>query len=264
MSALLIKCFFELLNTAATVRVVGDRYAKDRLYDGFAAIGKAVGSGRRVELVDLLAQAPQSVKQLASAIDQSVATTSAHLQVLAAAGLVTHNRQGNRMVYELTGPAVEDLFAALRAAAVEHSDALARLQRDYLGDRDSLQELSRAELIERLQHGEEIVILDVRPAAEFAAGHVPGARQVEPEELARIVRSLPYDIDVVAYCRGPFCVFADEAVRLLSRHGIRARRLQDGFPEWRRAGLSVAVGEHARTPAARGTPCTTGPPRQRR
>lgn len=243
---------------------MGDRYAKDRLYDGFAAIGKAIGSGRRVELLDLLAQAPQSVKQLAGAIDQSVAATSAHLQVLAAAGLVTFNRQGNRMVYELTGPAVEDLFAAVRTVAVEHADALHRLQRDYLGDRDSLQELSRAELIERLQRGEEIVILDVRPVAEFAAGHVPGALQVEPAELARIARSLPRDIEVVAYCRGPFCVFADEAVRLLSRHGIRARRLQDGFPEWRRAGLGVAFGEHTCTPAARGTACTTDPPSQRR
>lgn len=242
---------------------MGDRYAKDRLYDGFAAIGKALGSGRRVELLDLLAQAPQSVKQLASAIDQSVATTSAHLRTLAAAGLVTFNRQGNRVVYELTGPAVEDLIAALRTAAVEHADALERLQRDYLGDRDNLQELSRAELVERLERGKEIIILDVRPAAEFAAGHIPGARHVEPDELARVARSLPRDIEVVAYCRGPFCVFSHEAVKLLSQHGVRARRLQDGFPEWRRAGLRVAVGEHTRTPAARGTPCTIDPPRQR-
>jgi rhodanese-related sulfurtransferase/DNA-binding transcriptional ArsR family regulator len=233
------------------------------LFDGFAAIGKAVGSGRRIELLDLLAQAPCSVKQLASAIDQSVATTSAHLQTLAAAGLVTFNRQGNRLIYELTGPAVEDLLAALRIAAVEHADALGRLQRDYLGDRDSLQELSRAELADRLNAGEELVIFDVRPAAEFAAGHVPGARQVEPDDLAQMLRNLPPDVEVVAYCRGPFCVFADEAVRLLSRHGIRARRLQDGFPEWRRAGLRIAVSRHSDTPTGREASCATNPPRHR-
>ena len=243
---------------------MGDRYAKDRLYDGFAAVGKAVGSGRRVELLDLLAQAPRSVKQLADAIDQSVATTSAHLRVLAAAGLVTFTRQGNRVFYELTGPAVEDLLAALRSATIEHLDALERLQGDYLGDRDSLEELSRAELVERMERGEAIVILDVRPAAEFSAGHLPGARRVDPEGLEWLARGLPQDVDVVAYCRGPFCVFADDAVRLLSQHGIRARRLQDGFPEWRRAGLRVAVGEHACTPAGRGTPCMTDPPRQQR
>ncbi|HEX8804632.1 MAG TPA: metalloregulator ArsR/SmtB family transcription factor [Acidimicrobiales bacterium] len=215
---------------------------KGRLFDGFASVGKALSSGRRLELLDVLAQGPRSVERLAEEIGQSVANTSSHLQALARAGLVTTARDGNRVVYRLAGPAVEDLWAALRATAEAHAAALDRLAVDYLGDRRGLETITRAELAERLRRRPPPVVLDVRPAAEFLAGHVPGAVSVPPDRLDAAVRRLPADGDVVAYCRGPFCIYADDAVRALRRRGHRAVRLEDGFPEWRRAGLPVAAG----------------------
>jgi len=212
------------------------------MFDGFAAIGKALASGRRLELLDVLAQGPRSVEHLAAEIGQSVANTSAHLRTLATAGLVTSERDGNRVVYALAGPAVEALWAALRATGTAHVAALDRLAQDYLGHRDELEIMSRRELAERLRHGDAPVVLDVRPAAEYTAGHIPGALSVPPDELAARLRRLPLDTEVVAYCRGPFCVYADDAVRVLARRKLRARRLEDGFPEWRRARLPVAVG----------------------
>jgi rhodanese-related sulfurtransferase len=221
---------------------MGSRARKDRLFDGFAAIGKALASGRRLELVDVLAQGPRSVEHLAAEIGQSVANTSAHLRTLAAAGLVTSERDGNRVVYALAGPSVETLWAALRATGTAHLAALDRLATDYLGDRGELEVVTRAELADRLRRGEVPVVLDVRPVAEYAAGHIPGARSVPPDELAARLRRVPGGAEVVAYCRGPFCVYADEAVRMLQLRKVRARRLEDGFPEWRQAQLPVAVG----------------------
>ena len=217
--------------------------SKARLYDGFAAVGKALSSGRRLELLDVLAQGPRSVERLAGEIGQSVANTSAHLQVLLTAGLVSTERDGNRVVYALAGPAVEELWAALRATTQAHAAALDRLAGDYLGDRTGLETITRGELAERLERDPPPLVLDVRPAAEFLTGHVPGAVSVPPDELATRVRRLPIDADVVAYCRGAFCVYADDAVRVLCKDGRRAARLEDGFPEWRRAGLPVAVGD---------------------
>jgi rhodanese-related sulfurtransferase/DNA-binding transcriptional ArsR family regulator len=217
--------------------------SKARLFDGFAAVGKALSSGRRLELLDVLAQGPRSVERLAGEIGQSVANTSAHLQVLLTSGLVSTERDGNRVVYALAGPAVEDLWAALRATTQAHAAALDRLAGDYLGDRSGLETITRGELAERLERDPPPLVLDVRPAAEFVAGHVPGAVSLTPDELATGVRRLPIDADVVAYCRGAFCVYADDAVRALRRRGRRAVRLEDGFPEWRRAGLPVAVGD---------------------
>jgi rhodanese-related sulfurtransferase len=221
---------------------VSARSSKDRLFDGFAAIGKALGSGRRLELLDVLTQGPRSVEQLAAEVDQSVANTSAHLRVLAGAGLVVTERAGNRVVYAVAGPAVEALWAELRATAEAHTAAIDRLAVDYLGDRTELEVVSRAELAGRLQRGEPVVVVDVRPGAEFAAGHIPGAMSVPPAELEQRLRRIPRRAEVVAYCRGPYCVYADEAVRALRRRRIRARRLEDGFPEWRRARLPMAVG----------------------
>lgn len=221
---------------------MGSRASKDRLFDGFAAIGKALASGRRLELLDVLAQGPRSVEHLAGEVGQSVANTSAHLRALATAGLVTSQRDGNRVVYALSGPAVEELWAALRATAQTHLDALDRLANDYLGDREELAVMTRAELASRVRRGDPPVVLDVRPIAEFEAGHIPGALSVPPDELAARLRRLRPDSEVVAYCRGPFCVYADDAVRALRRRKVRARRLEDGFPEWRRARLPVAVG----------------------
>lgn len=225
---------------------MGSASSKVRLFDGFAAVGKALSSGRRLELLDVLAQGPRSVERLAGEIGQSVANTSAHLQVLLGAGLVSTERDGNRIVYALAGPAVEELWAALRAAAQAHAAALDPLAIDYLGNRSELETITRADLAERVERDPRLRVLDVRPAAEFLAGHIPGAVSVppgDPAALGSVVRRLPKADDVVAYCRGPFCVFADDAVRILGERGRRAVRLEDGFPEWRRAGLPVAVGD---------------------
>jgi rhodanese-related sulfurtransferase len=227
---------------------VGSASSKLRLFDGFAAVGKALSSGRRLELLDVLAQGPRSVERLADEIGQSVANTSSHLQVLRGAGLVSTERDGNRIVYALAGPAVEELWAALRATTQAHAAALDRLAVDYLGDRSELETITRAELADRLDRDPPPVVLDVRPAAEFLAGHIPGAVSVPPDELAALVRRLPRGADVVAYCRGSFCIFADDAVRALGARGGRAVRLEDGFPEWRRAGLPVAVGDEMAAP----------------
>lgn len=221
---------------------MGSRTEKVGLFDAFASIGKALSAGRRVELIDVLAQGPRSVEELAAEIGQSAANTSAHLQVLAAAGLVTSQRNGNRIIYSLAGPSVEVLWEALRATAVEHLAVVDRLAQAYLGDRSALEVVTRTELAERLRAGDGPVVLDVRPAPEYAAGHIPGALSVPPGELADRLRRVSRGQDVVAYCRGPFCVYADDAVRQLRGRKIRARRLEDGFPEWRRDNLPVAVG----------------------
>ena len=216
------------------------RAAKTALYDRLAGVAKALGSGRRTELVDVLAQGERSVEDLAREIDQSVANTSQHLQVLARAGLVSSRRDGNRVVYRLAGRDVEELWAAMRAVARAHVDGVDRLAAAYLGERHALEQLTRDELARRLDDG-SVVVWDVRPPVEFAAGHVPGAVSVPPGEVRRRLDEAPPGTEVVAYCRGPFCVYADDAVRALRRSGRQARRLEDGFPEWRRAGLPVEV-----------------------
>ena len=221
---------------------MGDQVAKDALYDAFAEVAKVLGSGRRAEIVDLLAQGERSVDDIASEIDQSVANTSHHLRAMARAGVVATRREGTRIYYRLASERVAELWAALRDVAAEQVAGLDRLAAAYLGDRAALEQVDRAELAARLRRG-DVVVLDVRPAAEFAAGHITGARSVPLGELRRQLRALPKDVEVVAYCRGPYCVFADEAVRQLAAKGYRARRLEDGFPEWKRAGLPVAVGE---------------------
>ncbi len=213
---------------------------KQRLFDAFASIGKALSSGRRVELIEVLAQGERSVEELAGEIRQSMANTSQHLQVLARLGLVVSRRDGNRVLYRLAGPEVQAAWDALRAVAAAHVGGLDRLAEDYLGDRSGLEQVSRQELVERLADG--VAVWDVRPRPEFEAGHVPGAVSVPPEEIEQRLAELPDGVEVVAYCRGPYCVFADDAVRALSAAGRRARRLEDGFPQWRQAGLPVGVG----------------------
>ena len=220
---------------------MGDRAAKDDLYDGFAEVAKALSSGRRAEIVDVLAQGGRSVEEIATEIDQSVANTSHHLRALARAGLVTTRRDGTRIYYALSSERVAELWSAMRDVAGEHVAGLQRLAAAYLGGREGIDEVDRDELARRLKGG-ELILLDVRPPAEFAAGHIAGSRSVPVAELRRHLRALPKDVEVVAYCRGPYCAYADEAVRELTKKGFRARRLSDGFPEWRRAGLPVAVG----------------------
>jgi rhodanese-related sulfurtransferase/DNA-binding transcriptional ArsR family regulator len=221
---------------------MGDRAAKDALYEGFAEIAKALASGRRCEIVDLLAQGERSVDEIAGEIGQSVANASHHLRAMARSGLVTTRRDGTRIFYALASDRVGELFTALRDVAAAHYAGLERLAQAYLGDEDGIELVDRAELAARLKR-REVLVVDVRPAVEYAAGHIAGARSVPLSELRRHLRALPRDADVVAYCRGPYCVYADEAVRELQRKGFRARRLADGFPEWKRAGLPIAMGE---------------------
>ena len=221
---------------------MSDRRAKDALYDGLASVSKALGSGRRAEIIDLLAQGERSVDEIAAELEQSVANTSQHLQHLLRAGLVGTRREGTRIFYSLAGPRVADLWLALREVAAEHVAELDRLAAAYLGDRGELETMSRDELRRRLRRG-DVLVLDVRPEAEFRAGHIAGAQSLPISDLRRRLRDVPKDSDVVAYCRGPYCVYADDAVRLLRRGGRNAARLEDGFPEWARAGLPVADGD---------------------
>ena len=220
---------------------MGSRASKDALFDGFAEVGKALANGRRAEIVDVLAQGERHVDEVAAEIEQSVANTSFHLRVLASAGLLTTRRNGTRVYYSLTSARVGALWAALRDVAVVHHGELGRLADAYLGARDGIDEITRDELAQRLDTG-SVVVIDVRPSAEFAAGHITGARSVPFDGLAERVRALPPDVEVVAYCRGPFCVFADEAVRILHRNGRAAYRLEDGFPEWQSAGFPAVSG----------------------
>lgn len=217
---------------------MGDRVAKDALYDGFAAIGKALANGRRAEIVDVLAQGERHVEALAGEIDQSIANTSFHLRALATAGLVTTRRDGNRIYYRLASDRVVALWAAVRDVAVAHLEDLESLASAYLGDRTGVEEIDRDELARRLEDG-DLIVLDVRPGAEYAAGHIAGARSIPHDQLADRLAELPREVEVVAYCRGPFCVYADDAVRLLRSRRRRARRLRDGYPEWREAALPV-------------------------
>jgi rhodanese-related sulfurtransferase len=217
---------------------MGDRQAKDALYAALASVSKALGNGRRAELVDVLAQGERSVEELAVEIGQSVANTSQHLQVLLRAGLVRTRREGPRVRYSLVGESVGALWRAMREVAGQHVSRIDELAAAYLGDRSQLATIGRKELLERMQAG-EVVVLDVRPPAEFAAGHLPGAVNIPPGELESRLRSLPGGDPVVAYCRGPLCAFADAAVRTLAAHGRPALRLVDGLPEWAAAGLPV-------------------------
>jgi len=227
---------------------VGDRAAKEALYEAFASVAKAMASGRRAEIADLLAQGERSVEEIAAELGQSVANTSHHLRAMARAGLVTTRRQGTRIFYGLASERVAELWSALRDVAGQHVAGLERLATAYLGDRDGIDVVDRHELATRLERG-EVVVLDVRPEAEYRAGHIAGARCVPITQLRRQLRALSREADVVAYCRGPYCVYADDAVRELNRKGFRARRLIDGFPEWKRAGLPVAVGSERKDDA---------------
>lgn len=219
---------------------MGDKAAKHALYDAFSEVAKALAGGRRAEIVDVLAQGERSVEQLADEIGQSVANASHHLRAMARAGVLRTRREGTRIVYMLASDRVGELWAVMRDIAQEHVAGIAELAEAYVGDRAGLEPVTRRELEARLKAG-DVVVLDVRPSAEFEAGHILGARSVPVGELRRL-RSLSKDIGIVAYCRGPYCVYADDAVSQLRRRGFDAERLEDGFPEWKRAGLPVAVG----------------------
>ena len=212
--------------------------AKAALFDALASVAQGLGNGRRAEIVDLLAQGERSVDEIAREIGQSVANTSQHLQVLARSGLVRSRREGTRVVYRLAGDRVGELWAAVRDVAVRHVAEVGVLADDYLGGRDEVEQVSAEELARRLER-DQVVLLDVRPEQEFWAGHIAGARSAPLDVLDELAAGLPRRREVVAYCRGPYCVYADDAVRLLRARGLKARRLDVGYPEWRRAGLPV-------------------------
>ncbi len=212
--------------------------AKAALFDALASVAQALGSGRRAEIVDLLAQGERSVDEIAREIDQRVANTSQHLQVLARSGLVRSRREGTRVFYRLASDRVGELWAAVRDVAVRQVAEVGVLADDYLGERDGVEQLSAEELARRLAR-DQVVLLDVRPEREYRAGHIAGARSAPLAQLPSLLPELPRQREIVAYCRGPYCVYADDAVRLLRARGLKARRLEVGFPEWRRDGLPV-------------------------
>ncbi|MCC5954023.1 MAG: ArsR family transcriptional regulator [Acidimicrobiia bacterium] len=223
---------------------MSDRQTKDALFDAFAEVAKALANGRRAELVDVLVQGERHVEELATEIGQSVANTSFHLRVLATTGLVTTRRSGTRIYYRLASECVIELWTALRDVAAAHHDELDELAAAYLGDRNRLEQIGRDELAQRIATG-AVVVVDVRPAPEYRAGHITSARSIPIDDLAANIDSLPADVEIVAYCRGPYCVYADEAVRLLQQRGRSARRLEDGYPEWHRAALPVTTADTA-------------------
>jgi len=206
----------------------GDR-PKAALFESIAVMGKAFASPRRLELLDLLAQGPRTVDQLAKASKQSVANASQHLQALHAAGLVSREREGNKVRYELAGEDVLKLWLTLRDTSAERLAEVERSARDFLGE--EVEGIDRTELLKRMRR-RDVVVIDVRPEDEYEAGHIEGARSIPIDELKERLDELPKGREVIAYCRGPFCVMANQAVRQLLDAGRSARRLDEGWPEW--------------------------------
>lgn len=220
------------------------RATKTALNEQFARIGKALASPRRIELLDLLAQGEHSVETLAAKTDMSVTLASSHLQALRRARLVDTRRDGARVYYRLAGDDVIELLTALRAVAHDRLAEVEQVVRAYFGAPDELEPIGRDELVRRAAAG-DVVLLDLRPREEYAAGHILGAVSIPLDVLEGQLALLPPGAEIVAYCRGPYCVLAPRGIALLRRHGFRARRLEDGFPEWRLAGLPVATGAEA-------------------
>lgn len=212
---------------------------KDKVYGQFARIGQALASGRRLELLDLLAQGPRNVEALAEETEMSVANVSQHLQVLRDARLVESERAGTRVFYRLASRSVLKLWLTLRDAAEEQLAEVDWIKREFAPERD--EGLIARDVLAQLAGEGKVVLIDVRPASEFAHGHLPGAVSIPVEELASRVESLPRDKKIVAYCRGEYCLFADEAVRLLRERGYDATRLEGGWPEWLIEGRDVVA-----------------------
>ena len=214
------------------------RRFKDQVYEQFARIGKALSSGRRLEILDLLAQAERTVEDLAAEAAMSVANCSQHLQVLRAARLVDVRREGLFAKYRLADDSILRLWLVFREIGEARLAEISRVVDTFLTDRKTLQAISTGELRSRLKDG-GVVLLDVRPALEFEAGHIVGARSIPVAELQRRLKELPKKREIVAYCRGPYCVYADEAVDLLRAKGYKAVRFNGGFPDWKAVGLPV-------------------------
>jgi rhodanese-related sulfurtransferase/DNA-binding transcriptional ArsR family regulator len=220
---------------------VSSQSPKQLLYVQFAEVAKALGHSHRLEILELLAQGERSVEALAQRAGLSVANASQHLRLMRRAGLLASRRSGKHILYRLSDPAVLELLAALHRVAERNVAEVRDVVAGYFHQRDGLEPVSRKELLRRLKDG-QVTVLDVRPEDEFAAGHLPRAVNIPLRELPRRLRDLPKNREVVAYCRGPYCVLAFEAAALLRKHGFKVRRLEDGYPEWKAAGLPVAEG----------------------
>lgn len=221
---------------------MSSRNPKQAVLGGFAEIAKALAHSHRLEILEQLAQGERSVEAVAERAGLSIANASQHLRLMRGAGLLASRREGKRVLYGLSDPAVLEALAALRKVAERHSAQVRDVIGSYFKTRDALEPVSRKELAQRLKD-DLVTVLDVRPADEYAAGHLPGAVNIPLRELPRRLRELPKGREIVAYCRGPYCVLAFEAVALLRARGFRVRRLEDGFPEWRAAGQPVERGE---------------------
>ncbi len=219
---------------------MGSREFKDNLYAEFAVLGKALANPHRLELLDLLAQGERNVEELAKEAALSFANASSHLQVLRRARLVEADKRGLNVIYRLAAPEIFQLWRTLRDVSRARLSEIDRLVENYFTDRDELEAVDKEELL-RLLNDEGVIIIDTRPEIEYEQGHISSARSVPVENLGRRLAELPRDVEIVAYCRGPYCVYSDQAVRLLHRHGFRARRLREGFPEWRAAGYPVEM-----------------------
>lgn len=219
------------------------RTFKNRLYGQFALIGKALASPHRLELLELLAQGERTVDSLATETGLSLANTSQHLQALRQASLVESRKQGLFVHYSLADPKVFELCTAVRSVAERRLAELERVVRDYFGDRSDAEAVRMEELLDRAR-STDVVILDTRPANEYAAGHIAGAVSMPVDGLQKRLGQLPKGKEYVAYCRGPYCVYADRAVEMLRASGRRARRLVDGFPEWKAAGFPIEESTH--------------------
>ncbi len=228
---------------------MGSRAFKDSLYAEFAVLGKALANPHRLELLDLLGQGERSVEELAQEAALSLANASAHLRVLRQARLVEAEKRGLNVVYRLAAPEVFQLWRTLRDVGSVRLAEIDRLVENYFTERDELEAVGKEELL-RLLKEEAVTVIDVRPEVEYEQGHIPTARSVPVESLERRLAELPRDLEVVAYCRGPYCVYSDEAVRLLHEYGFEARRLDEGFPEWHAAGLPVEVENGSRSRSA--------------
>ncbi len=221
------------------------RVFKDRVYEQVARISKAVASPQRLELLDLLSQSPRTVENLAQEAQQTVANTSRHLQVLRMARLVEAEKEGVFVRYRVADDAVVDFFRSLRVLAASRLAELDQITRQFFNDRDALEPVDRKALLTRARKG-LVTVLDVRPTEEYRSGHIAGAISIPLPELHDRLAELPRDQDIVAYCRGPYCVFAAQAVALLREHGFHVVRLEDGVADWRAQGLPIAVGDHPR------------------
>lgn len=217
---------------------MNNRALKDLLYEQVARVGKALGSPRRLEILEILAQGEKAVEAVAGEIEIDVKLASAHLKALREARLVQVRREGKRMIYRLSGTDVAQLGVTLRQVAEEHLVELQVALQQMMAEPERLAQMGRKELLTQARRG-EVVVLDVRPREEFNTAHLPYARSLPLPELAQRLAELPRDVEIVAYCRGPFCLMSDEAVQLLRQHGYRARKTSDGVSEWEAAGLPV-------------------------